>query len=124
MCDLVATFNSKGMSSCPPVFRYSFLTTFQVTTRQSYVAQHLFSFCHMIVDVIVDFVWLPYNSTKLLAILQFPRPSCLKHRRGYACQTTEKEVLIALSLTPGTYSVCLCLSLSIYISLFLSSFRL
>ena len=85
----------------------------------------------MIVDVIVDFVGLPYNPTKLLAILQFPIPSCSKHRRGYTtytCQTMEKVVLIAL-FHSHTHKHILTLSLSlslfsISISLLGSHFRL
>ena len=77
----------------------------------------------MIVDVIVDFVGLPYNPTKLLAILQFPIPSCSKHRRGYTtytCQTMEKVVLIAL-FHSHTHKHILTLSLSLF-SLSLSLF--
>ena len=83
----------------------------------------------MIVDVIVDFVGLPYNPTKLLAILQFPIPSCSKHRRGYTtytCQTMEKVVLIAL-FHSHTHKHILTLSLSLFsisISLLGSHFRL
>ena len=44
----------------------------------------VFSSCHMIR---FEFVWFPHIPTKLLVVLQFPRPSFSKYRRGWLRET-------------------------------------
>ena len=53
------------------------------------IARRVFSSCHMIM---VEFVWLPYIPTKVLVVLQFPRSSFSKYRRGYTRQTRSDAV--------------------------------
>ena len=54
--------------SNPPVFRHSLLATCQATTIKAILHNACLLFCHMIVDMAAEFLWLPSKTIRCITV--------------------------------------------------------
>ena len=83
----VKSFKKHHNFSISLVFWYSLYAATTTTITIIIIIIIIIAFFHPVTMIMVEFVWFPHIPTELLVVLQFPRPSFSKNRRGCARQT-------------------------------------